>query len=188
MPRNICRNLLSPLYYILHQTSCVNTPSQNGVAERKNRHLLEIAWVILFQTNVPKHFWVDVVSTTCFFINRMPSSVLNWAAPYHQLFPNNLLFPIDPKVFGCTCFVRDVHPHVFKLDPKSLKCIFVGYSHVQKGYRFPFFNATLCLLMLHFLRLPHFPFCLLLRVRGRKKTCLFIILPHPFSLPNLFLS
>ena len=65
----------------------------------------------------------------------MPSSVLNWATPYHQLFPNNLLFPIDPRVFGCTCFVRDVRPQVSKLDPKSLKCIFVGYSHVQKGYR-----------------------------------------------------
>ena len=68
-----------------------------------------------------------------FFINKMPSSVLNWATPYHQLFPNNSLFPIDPKVFGCTCFVRDVCPQVSKLDPK--KCIFVGYSCVQKGYR-----------------------------------------------------
>ena len=40
---------------ILHQTSCVDTP-QNGVAERKNRHLLEIARALLFQMQVPKHF------------------------------------------------------------------------------------------------------------------------------------
>ena len=65
----------------------------------------------------------------------MSSSVLNWATPYHHLFSNNLLFPIDPKVFGCTCFVRDARPQVSKLDPKSLKCIFVRYSHVHKGYR-----------------------------------------------------
>ena len=65
----------------------------------------------------------------------MPSSILNWATPHHKLFPNNPLFPIDPKVFGCTCFVRYVHPQVSKLDLKSLKCIFVGYSRVQKGYR-----------------------------------------------------
>ena len=65
----------------------------------------------------------------------MTSLVFNWATPYHQLFPNNSLFLIDPKVFGCTCFVRDVRPQVSKLDPKSLKCIFVGYSRVQKGYR-----------------------------------------------------
>ena len=120
---------------ILHQTSCVDTPSQNGVAERKNRHLLETGQALLFQMNVPKHFWVDVVLTACFFINRMPSSILNWATPYHQLFPNNLSFPIDPKVFGCICFVRDVCPQVSKLNSMSLKCIFMGYSHVKKGYR-----------------------------------------------------
>ena len=60
---------------------------------------------------------------------------INWVSPYHRLFPNKLLFPIDSKVFGCTCFVRDVHPQVSKLDPKYLKCIFMGYSCVQKGYR-----------------------------------------------------
>ena len=120
---------------IFHMTSYVDTPSQNGVAERKNRHLLETARVLLFQMNVPKHFLADAVSTTCFLINRLPSSILNWATPYHQLFPNNPLFPIDPKVFGCTCFVRDVRPQVSKLNPKVLKCIFVGYSRVQKGYR-----------------------------------------------------
>ena len=40
---------------ILHQSSCVDTPSQNGVAERKNRHLLEVARALLFQMTVPKH-------------------------------------------------------------------------------------------------------------------------------------
>ena len=95
---------------ILHQTSCVDTPSQNRVAERKNRHLLETTWALLFQMHVPKHFWADAVSIARFLINRMPSSVLNWAPPYHQLFPNNPLFPIKPKVFGCTCFIQNVHP------------------------------------------------------------------------------
>ena len=45
------------------------------------------------------------------------------------------MFPIEPRIFGCTCFVRDVRSHVSKLDPKLLKCIFLGYSRVQKGYR-----------------------------------------------------
>ena len=128
---------------IFHETSCVDTPSQNEVAARKNRHLLETTWALLFQMNVLKLFLVDVVSIVCFLINRMPSSVLNWATPYHRLFSNNSLFPIDPKVFGCTCFVRDVRPQVSKLDPKSLKCIFVGYSHVQKGYRLLSHSSTL---------------------------------------------
>ena len=65
----------------------------------------------------------------------MPSSILDWATPFQTLFPHKYLFPIEPLVFGCTCYVRDVRPHVSKLDPKSLKCIFLGYSRVQKGYR-----------------------------------------------------
>ena len=51
---------------ILYQTSCVDTP-QDGVANRKNRHLLETARALLFQMHVPKHFWADVVSIACFF-------------------------------------------------------------------------------------------------------------------------
>ena len=65
----------------------------------------------------------------------MPSSILNWVAPFQTLFPHKSLFPIAPRVFGCTCFVRDAHSHVSKLDPKLLKCIFLGYSRVQKGYK-----------------------------------------------------
>ena len=108
---NVKEYLLEPFQFfmlqheILHKTSCVDTCSQNGVVEIKNRHLLEIAQAFLFQINVLKHFWANAVSTTCFFINRRPSSVLNWIATYHQLFPNNPLIPIDSKVFGCICFV-----------------------------------------------------------------------------------
>ena len=68
-------------------------------------------------------------------INRMPSSILNWITLFQTLFPHKSLFPIEPRVFRCTCFVRDVCPHVSKLDPKSLKCIFLGYSRAKKGYR-----------------------------------------------------
>ena len=51
---------------ILHQTSCVDTPSQNRVAERKNRHLLETARALMFQMKVPKQFWADAVSKLAF--------------------------------------------------------------------------------------------------------------------------
>ena len=65
----------------------------------------------------------------------MSASVLNWVIPFQTLFPHKSLFPIEHRVFECTCFVRDVRSQVSKLDPKSLKCIFLGYSRVQKGYR-----------------------------------------------------
>ena len=42
---------------IIHQSSCVDTPQQNGVAERKNRHLLEITRALLLSTNLPQYYW-----------------------------------------------------------------------------------------------------------------------------------
>ena len=65
----------------------------------------------------------------------MPSSVLDWITLFQTLFPRKSLFLIEPLEFGCTCLVQDVRPHVSKLDPKSLKYIFLGYSRVQKGHR-----------------------------------------------------
>ena len=71
---------------ILHQTSCVDTP-QNGVVERKNRHLLEMARALIFQMKVPKKFWADVVSIACFLINRMPTVVLKGDILYKVMHP-----------------------------------------------------------------------------------------------------
>ena len=58
---------------ITHQSSCSDTPQQNGVAERKNRHILEVARSLMFSTNVPKFFWGEAVLTAAYLINRMPS-------------------------------------------------------------------------------------------------------------------
>ncbi|CAF2369372.1 unnamed protein product, partial [Brassica napus] len=69
---------------ILHQTSCPYTPQQNGVAERKNRHLMEVARSLMFQSNVPKRFWSDAVATACYLINRTPTKVLNEKAPFEK--------------------------------------------------------------------------------------------------------
>ena len=85
---------------IFHQTSCVDTPSHNGVAERKNRHLLETARALLFQMHVPKHFWADVVSTTFFLLIRC--FPLSWIGPlcFKPSFPINLCFPLSLKCLG----------------------------------------------------------------------------------------
>ena len=49
--------------------------------------------------------------------------------------PEKTLFPILPRVFGCTCFVQDRSPTRTKLDNKAIRCIFLGYSPMSKGYR-----------------------------------------------------
>ena len=119
---------------ILHQTSCPDTPPQNGVAERKNRHILEVARSLMYTMNVPKFLWSEAVMTATYLINRTPSRILGMKAPYEMVFGCNE-FIVPPKVFGCVCFVRDHRPSVGKLDPRAIKCIFIGYSSGQKGYK-----------------------------------------------------
>ncbi|XBI69219.1 hypothetical protein VPH35_048321 [Triticum aestivum] len=126
-------NFLSS-YGIIHQTTCVNTAEQNGVAERKNRHLLEVARALMFMMNVPKFLWGEAVKTAAYLINRMPSRVLGHKTPIECLYGSNS-FIVPPKIFGCTCFVHDYRSSAGKLDPRAVKCIFVGYSSTKKGYR-----------------------------------------------------
>ena len=120
---------------ILHQSSCAHTPQQNGVAERKNRHLIETTRTLLLHYHVPFRFWGDAVLTACYLINPMPSSVLHAQIPHLLLFPDQPLYFLPPRVFGCTCFVHILTPGQDKLSAKATKCIFLGYSRLQTGYR-----------------------------------------------------
>ncbi|RVW46594.1 Retrovirus-related Pol polyprotein from transposon TNT 1-94 [Vitis vinifera] len=120
---------------ILHQSSCAHTPKKNGVAERKNRHLVETARTLLLHSNVPFRFWGDVVLIASYLINRMPSSVLHDQIPHSLLFHDQPLYFLPPRVFGCTCFVHILTPGQDKLSAKAMKCLFLGYSRLQKGYR-----------------------------------------------------
>ncbi|KAK8926084.1 hypothetical protein KSP39_PZI018064 [Platanthera zijinensis] len=69
---------------IIHQTSCAYSPAQNGVAERKNRHLLEVARCLLHM-QLPKYYWGDDVLTAAYLINRMPTRVLDFKTPLTTL-------------------------------------------------------------------------------------------------------
>jgi len=88
----------------------------------------------MYAMNVPKFLWSEAVMTSVYLINRTPSRLLGWKTPYEMLRGVNE-FIVRPKVFGRTCFVRDHRPSVGKVDPRPVKCIFVGYSSSQKGYK-----------------------------------------------------
>jgi uncharacterized membrane protein YgcG len=120
---------------IIHQTSCVRTPQQNGIAERKNGPILAIARALMLQMHVPKLFWADAVLTATYLLNRMPSRVLKGKSPFEILFADKSPFSVPLKVFGCVSFVHNLNPSRDKLDPRAHKCIFLGYSRTQKGYR-----------------------------------------------------
>ena len=104
------------------------------MAECKNRHLLDVARCLLFHMHVPKHFWSDVVLTTCYLINRMPSLFLDGASPHSLLYCSSPPFALPQKVFGCVCYVYNLGPGYDKIDHRSTKCVFLGYSTTHKGY------------------------------------------------------
>ncbi|PRQ37607.1 putative RNA-directed DNA polymerase [Rosa chinensis] len=123
---------------IRHQTSNSYTPQQNGLAERKNRQLMEVVRASLFGMNVPRSYWGEAVKSAAYLINRTPSRVIEFQNP-HQKLHTFLTIPsmpnLEPRVFGCTAYVHIPKPQRNKLDPRARKCIFVGYADFQKGYR-----------------------------------------------------
>nr|XP_028954377.1 uncharacterized protein LOC114823160 [Malus domestica] len=84
---------------ILYETTCPYTPQQNGVAERKNCHILETTRALLLGASVPKMFWPEAVTYVVYVINRMPSRVLNFQTPlqvltqYAPVVPTHTLTP-----------------------------------------------------------------------------------------------
>ena len=85
---------------ILHQTSCPYTPAQNGVSERKHRHIVETGLTLLYQSHLPLNYWSYAFSATTYLINRMPSSVLGFTSPWERVYskPPSLH---ALKAFGC---------------------------------------------------------------------------------------
>ena len=85
---------------IVPQTSCPYTPQQNGRAERKHKHLLEMARSIYFQAHFPIHFWGYCVLASTYLINRLPSRVLDNTSPFELLY--NQPPDLDHlRVIGC---------------------------------------------------------------------------------------
>ena len=108
---------------ILHQSSCSDTPEQNGIAERKNKHLLEVVRAMIFYMNVLKYLWGDAILTASYLINRMPTKVLQYITPLDclkKVFPESRINSDLPlKIFGCTTYVHTPKRLRSKLDPRA---------------------------------------------------------------------
>ncbi|KAH9696165.1 retrovirus-related pol polyprotein from transposon RE1 [Citrus sinensis] len=126
------------IHGIRHQTSCTYTPQQNGLAERKNRQILEVVRASLFGMNMPRFYWGEAVKSAAYIINRTPSRVLDFQTPQQKM-QSLLSIPhlpnLEPRIFGCIVYAHIPKSLRTKLDPCAKRCVFIGYSDLQKGYR-----------------------------------------------------
>ena len=120
---------------ISHNFSAPRTPQQNGVVERKNRCLEEMARTMLNDSSLPKSFWADAVNIACYVMNRALIRPILKKTPYE------LYFGRKPNIshlhiFGCKCFVHNNgKDNLGKFDAKSDEGIFIGYSSTSKAFR-----------------------------------------------------
>jgi hypothetical protein len=119
---------------VVHRVSCPHTHQQQGCIERKHRHIVETGLSLLSHAHMPLRYWDDAFQTACYLINRLPTQNLQHKSPFEKLFqsPPDYLFL---KTFGCACWpnLRPYNSH--KLQPRSLQCVFLGYSLLHHDYK-----------------------------------------------------
>ena len=119
---------------IKHEMTIPKTPEQNGVAERMNRTLIESTRTMLFDSNFPKRFWAEALSTAVYLRNRSSTRAVEGQTPFEAWYG----YKPDvshPRVFGCLAYSHIEKDERSKLDSKSRKCILLGYGSTVKGYR-----------------------------------------------------
>ncbi|CAL2255891.1 unnamed protein product [Prunus armeniaca] len=123
---------LAKTHGIISQWSCLSPPQQNGVAERKNRHLLDVVPTLLLESSTPSHFWCEALSTAVHLINKLPSPTLNHNSLFTRLFGHPPTYS-NLCTFGCVCYVHLPAHERTKLTAQSIQCAFLGYSVHQKA-------------------------------------------------------
>uniref|UniRef100_A0A2N9F5E5 CCHC-type domain-containing protein n=1 Tax=Fagus sylvatica TaxID=28930 RepID=A0A2N9F5E5_FAGSY len=110
------------------------TPQQNGVAERLNRTITETARCLRLNAELPKIFWAEAVDMACYIINRSPRVALDGKVA-EEVWTGQEVDYSFMRIFGCPAYVHISSEDRSKLDPKSKKCIFLGFKKGVKGYK-----------------------------------------------------
>ncbi|GJX39189.1 putative ribonuclease H-like domain-containing protein [Tanacetum coccineum] len=119
---------------IKREFSVARTPQQNGVAERKNRTLIEAARTMLADSLLPTTFWAEAINTACYVQNRVLITKPHNKTPYELLIGRspNLDFM---RPFGCPVTILNTLDHLGKFEGKADEGFLVGYSVNSKAFR-----------------------------------------------------
>ncbi|GJY11896.1 zinc finger, CCHC-type containing protein [Tanacetum coccineum] len=119
---------------IVHQVTALYTPQHNGIAERKNRTLMDIVNSMMSHSGLSSGYWGEALLTACYILNRVPSK-RSIKTPYELW--NRRTPKLDYlRIWGCRAIVRLPESKKRKLRDKGIECIFLGYAQNSKAYRF----------------------------------------------------
>ncbi|GKB47394.1 ribonuclease H-like domain-containing protein [Tanacetum coccineum] len=119
---------------IKREFNVARTPQQNGVAERKNRTLIEAARTMLADSKLPTTFWAEVVNTACYVQNRVLVIKPHNKTPY-ELFHGRTPSLSFMRPFGCPVTILNTLDYLGKFDGKADEGFFVGYSVNSKAFK-----------------------------------------------------
>ena len=119
---------------IKHQLTVPYTPQQNGVAERKNRTIVEMARCMLHAKNMHYKFWAEAMACATYILNRTPTKALKDITP-EEAWSGRKPNLQHLRIFGSIAYVHIPKQKRHKLDAKSSPFVFVGYDENTKGYR-----------------------------------------------------
>jgi hypothetical protein len=115
------------------QFSASYIPQQNGVMERKNRALVEMARTMLDGHRNPRCFWADAISTACYIFSRILLHSILHLTPFELHFGRNHSFS-HFRLFGCKCFILK-RGNLDKFESRSFDDILLGYTPHGRSYR-----------------------------------------------------
>jgi hypothetical protein len=119
---------------IKHEFSSPYIIQQNGVVERKNRTLLDMARTMLDEYKTPNRFWAEAINTACYSINQLYLHRILKKTSYELLIgkkPNVSYF----RVFGSKCFIIVKRGRKSKFSPKAVEGFLLGYDSNTRAYR-----------------------------------------------------
>ena len=119
---------------IILETTCPHTTQQNGVVERKHRHLLETARALKIQAHLPARFWGECILTATYIINKLPSKVIENKTPHELLYEEKPNYD-HMRIFGCLVYYRSTETRGDKFEIRGRPGVFVGYPQGTKGYK-----------------------------------------------------
>ncbi|UYV61251.1 hypothetical protein LAZ67_1004109 [Cordylochernes scorpioides] len=119
---------------IVHELTAPYTPEQNGISERDNRTIVESARCLLHGRKMPLELWAEAVNTAVYLLNRCTTKVLGNSTPYEIWYKRKPSI-LHLKTFGCNAYVHIPKDNRKKLDKKSIRTFFVGYTETNKNYR-----------------------------------------------------